>query len=141
MSHIRTQLRFLLPLAVVALATSSANAGFVSMGDESHQSLTNLETEVVGVAASSQSNDEEAPEKPHFFKALELDDLHVGNLPSGGMSSGGSSTSSGGSSVPAAAFLHVMILPSEGPVSPLYLREIPFTPQLMIADIFRPPCA
>lgn len=141
MFHFLRHLRFLLPLTVVALATSSAQAGFVCVGNESHQWLDSLSPELPGAGASSQTEEKgDAPSEPACLEFLSLDQLYAGNSPAGGGMSTVSPVNSGGSSAPA-AFLSQTMLPSAGPVSPLYLREIPFTPQLMIADIFRPPCA
>lgn len=124
--------RFLLPLAGLLFASTSAEAGFVSVQTGFDQ-LLSCAASTDACTPASDSN----PEVPPCLKEFVLQQFHLGNAPLNG---GTSSVSSVSSSAPV-AILNQVALPDPGLISPLCLREIPFTPQMLIAEIFRPPCA
>lgn len=140
MISVLRQFRFLLPLVVVVFAAASAEAGFVSMADSASQSILSLESHETGLNATAGESDDGMPQVPAYLQYLEWDQPQFGNSPSSSGMNSGSLVSNGGSSAPA-AILSDGELPYGRSISPLYVREIPFTPQSLIADIFRPPCA
>ncbi|MBD3676009.1 MAG: hypothetical protein HUJ26_21075 [Planctomycetaceae bacterium] len=136
-----SRLRQLLLLTAVACCwqASIADAGYLSLSDSVE--LPNLSTASSSMAANFDIADS-APELPvnTLLERLEQIDRLVGLSSSHGGMSAGNSTVTGGSTAPAALLISP-ILPTPSMVSPLCLREIPYHPRLLIADIFRPPCA
>lgn len=139
MTNVLRQLKLWLPLVMAAFAASSAEAGFVSIDRDSNLLNVSFSLDVSAGMSSTGSYEKEPPLRSALSEILHLGQLQAGNT-TGGMSSSSSASPVGGSSAPA-AILTDTTLPCQGPVSPLFLREIQFKPQLLIADIFRPPCA
>jgi hypothetical protein len=143
MSDLRPKTRFLIPVMVVILAATTAEAGFVSVESGADHfiigdSVDSFSSQMGNL--SENSDDISIQDALTYLKDLTLEQLQAGNFPSsGGMTSTGS-VSASGSSGPA-AMLNEVCLPDQGLISRLDLREIPFTPQSLISDIFRPPCA
>lgn len=143
MSCFFQNLKYLLPLVAVAFASTSVEAGFVSVRSDMGQFLTESAAQVTQSETSSTDQDREdrnLDERPAYLKHLDWNQLQFGHTPSGGGMSSPSSVSSGGSAS-SVGMLNKTVIPCTGLISPLYLREIPFTPQMLIAEIFRPPCA
>ncbi len=137
------QLGLLLAVGVVAMTARTAEAGFVSLVDDSplHDSSPvemSLPSTTSGMAPAKES----APEVPAPLHWLHQHKKMVAAHTGGPIGSGGMSSSGGVTDAPQSLSLNsTPDLPLPALVTRLVVRDEQFVPRMAISGIFRPPCA
>jgi hypothetical protein len=139
-SNLSRQLGYLVFLCAIGVFASDASAGYVSFDDGHKLTSSSLESgaSMSGAVDSTVPLDQPNENNPHLnlFDVPQLA-MQLGPSSSGGMSS--VSSSSGGNAPVAMVVAPETLTPSL--ITPLVIGDEPFSPRMLIAEIFRPPCA